>query len=253
MLLKRLSVYFCPLLIFLGLELMFFQIKIIPACLIFIFIILLIFLKFLIREKIFSLNFFYLSILPFLLIFLAIGWLFILNEDWLRHLIIFILVFILGLYLENIYLFFYYPAFYQIESLENFSAFLNLLIFFLLAINLNTLNVFLNFQIWLLSLILVAFLSLLILQSFWANKLKTKIRFIYLLILNIIILEIFWGLFFLPTNFYVNSLILTIFFYFSWGIFKSKLKEKLDKRSLQRYLIISIILLLLAIMTSSWI
>jgi uncharacterized membrane protein len=115
------------------------------------------------------------------------------------------------------------------------------------------LNVFLNFQIWLLSLILVAFLSLLILQSFWANKLKTKIRFIYLLILNIIILEIFWGLFFLPTNFYVNSLILTIFFYFSWGIFKSKLKEKLDKRSLQRYLIISIILLLLAIMTSSWI
>jgi len=253
MLIKRLLVYFCPFLIFLGLELIFYQIKLIPVCLIFIFLVLITCLKVLIKEKLFSLNFFYLSILPFLLIFLAIGWLFILNEIWLRQFIILILIFILGLYLENIFLFFYNSALYQIESLENFSTFLSLLIFFLLSINLNTLNVFLNFQLWLLSLILVAISTLLILQSFWANRLKGKMQFIYLLILNIIVLEIFWGLFFLPTNFYVNSLILTIFFYFCWGVFKAKLKDKLDKKSLQRYFIISTILLLLTILTSSWI
>ena len=252
MLYKKLVIFLCPLLIFGGLELLFYKSDLIYFSIVAIPIILLIFLKIIIKEKFFSLDFWGLATLPLLLLFSTIGLLFLLNSDLFSHLIMIIFALVLGLYLENIFQFYYLPAHYQPHSLENFSSFLGLLIFFLFTVDLNAFYVFLNIPIWVLSLILIFILTLILLQAFWINKIEGKLRFVYLFTIDIIILQFFWALSFLPANFYVSSIILTIFLYFIWGIIKQKLSEKMEKRIIWQYLIISIILLVFIIITSAW-
>lgn len=252
MIFKRLSVFICPFLILIGLELLFFDIRLIYVIPIILTLVLLLFLNILIKEKILSWDFFYLAVLPFLLLYSTILFLFLLGLTNIRHFVIIIFVLILGLYLENIFRFFHHQLNYHAFALENLSALLNLLIFFLIVVNLNALSVFLNLPIWLLLIILIVILALLILQSFWINKILVNLRYVYLLIIEIVILEFFWALAFLPTNFYVNGIILTIIFYFIWGIFKAKLNDKLSKKIFWRYLIISSVLLLIIVLTSRW-
>ncbi len=250
--LKRISVFFCPLLTFLGLELLFYNIKLIYILLIVVSIVLIVFLKFLIDGKFISQEFWWLAILPLLLFYDTVSFLFLIGSDFIRHIVIVIFVLILMLYLENIFLYFHRPIKYKPFSLENLSAFLIILVFFLTAINLNAFYIFLSLPLWLISLILLTITCLLLCQAFWINKIKNNFKFVYLIIINIIILELFWALAFLPTNFYVNGIILTILFYFIWGIFKIKLVSKLEKKNIWRYLIISSILLILVIITSPW-
>lgn len=253
MIAKRLLVLLGPLLIFLILELSFYNIKLLYFLPFIGLLILLAILKYLIKEPWLSKDYFYLSILPILLFICTISLLLLLGLTLLKHLAIILFVLLLALYLENIFLFYHRPLHYQSYSLENLAAIFNLIIFFLLAINLNAFSIFLSLPLWLLSLILIITISLLLLQSFWINKLKNKFCYIYLIIINIVILEFFWALTFLPTNFYVNSIILTIIFYLIWGILKAKLNEHLEKKIIWRYLFISSILLLIIIITSRWV
>jgi len=255
MIIKRLAVYLCAVLIIIGLELLlyFVDIRILLILYIGLALILLGFLKFFIKTKVFSKDFFYLSLLPLLLL-LSIGiFLLILGSDLLQHFVIGLGAFFLFLFLENLFLYYYQPVKYQPHSLENLSALLQIIVFFLLVINLVALNIFLNLPIWLLSIILLIGLSLILLQAFWIYKLANKMKYVYLFIINIIILEYFWALFFLPTNFFVSSIILTIIFYFIWGIFKAKINDKFSKKLFWRYLIISCFLLFCVIATNSWI
>jgi hypothetical protein len=249
---KKITVYLCPVLIFLGLESLFLKINLIYILLLICSLILILSLKVIIKERFFSRDFFWLSLLPLLLLFTTVGFLLLLNSGTLRHLAIVIFVIILGSYLENIFIFFYRPIEYQPYALENLSNLLIILIFFLLALNLNAFSVFLNLRLWQLSLILLALLSALIFQAYWANKFKSNFKLIYLLIINIVMLEAFWCLSFLPTNFYASSIILTILFYLIWGIIKAKLSDKLEKKILQRYLLISFILLVLVALSTPW-
>jgi hypothetical protein len=252
MILKRILVFLGPLLIAIILELSFYNLKLLYV-LPFIGILgLLLILKYLIKEKLFSQEYFYLSLLPFLLFICTISLLLLISFVFLKHLIIILFALLLILYLENIFLYYYQPLNYQLYALENLAAIFNLIIFFLLAIILNAFYTFLNLPLWLLSIILIIALSLLISQSFWINKLKNEFCYVYLLIIDIIILEFFWALTFLPTNFYVSSIILTIIFYLIWGILKAKLNEQLAKPIIWRYLLISTILLLIIIITSQW-
>jgi hypothetical protein len=249
---KRLTVFLCPLLIFISLELIFINLKHIYYLLAAITLFLIFIFKYLIKERFFSRDFWYLVILPLLLFYATVAFLLLLNSDFSKHVIIALFSLILGVYLENIFLFFYYPLKYIPNSQENLAVFISLLIFFLLAIDLNSFNIFLNLPLWLLSLILILVVSILILQAFWSNKIKTELRFIYLMVINIIILEVFWALTFLPANFYISSIILTILFYLIWGVFKAQLIQQLEKKLIRRYLIITLILLILVIFTSNW-
>ncbi|MCX6745872.1 MAG: hypothetical protein NTX00_02510 [Candidatus Parcubacteria bacterium] len=253
MLFKKLLVYICPLLTIIGLELLVNYLSLIYFLIVLIFIFLIIVLKYLIPEKFLSRDFWYLAILPLLLFLTTTAFLLLLSSNSVRNLIIFIFALFFGIYLENIFLFFYRPTLYQSNSQENISVLFCLLIFFLLAIDLNSFNVFLNIPIWILSLILTLIVTILVLQIFWSNKIKSNFKFLYLIIFDIVILEVFWVLAFLPTNFYVVSIIITIIFYLLWGIFKAQLTDKLNQKLVWRYLIISGILLFFIIITSNWI
>jgi hypothetical protein len=253
MLFRRLLTAICPILLFIALELAFYRIQLIYFLAPFSLIILIATLRVLNKGKFFSREFWEFFILPFLFFIALTSVLFIVSSDFLRHALILAFALILFLYLENVFLFFWQPMQYQPFSFENFSTFLNLLIFFLMAINLNAFNIFLNAPFWLTSLTLIAISSLLVLQSFWASKIKNKFRIIYLLILNLIILEFFWCINFLPANFYVNSAILAMLYYFVWEIFRARLSGRLEVKFIWRYALLVFMLICLVVLTSRWI
>ena len=122
--LKRISVFLCPLLAFLGLELLFYNIRLTYFLLIVVSAFLVSFFKFLINEKFFSQEFLWLVILPLLFFYATASFLFLIGTNFLRHLVIIIFVLILMIYLENVFLFFHRRLKYQPFSLENLSAFL---------------------------------------------------------------------------------------------------------------------------------
>ncbi|MCX6743467.1 MAG: hypothetical protein NT116_04490 [Candidatus Parcubacteria bacterium] len=255
MLFKRFSVIICPFLIFLGLELLFYtgqNLSLIVLILSSLFILWFLILKYLIKEKIISLGFWGLAILPLLLYLSTACYLMILGWGFYRHIVIILLAVILAAYLESIFLYFYYQQGYHKDSLDNSSVFLNILIFFLMILNLNAINIFLNLPFWLLSLILIAVLSLILGQYFWVTKQRGNLRLVYILIINLLILEFFWALSFLPSNLYVHSIILTIIYYFIYTAMKMRLADIFDKKLFWRYLMISAILLLIVIFTSRW-
>lgn len=255
MLFKRFSVLLTPILILLGLELLFYfqqNIKMIVIIWLLLLVLLVLTLKFLIKERFYQPQFWTLSLLPILLFICSSSYLLVLGWGLMRHLVIVLLAMILAAYLENLFMFYYYPQGYKKDSLENLSVFFNILIFFLLILNLNAVNIFLNPPFWTLSLILVAVLSLLLWQYFRIIKLSSNLRTVYLLVVNLLVLEFFWAMSFLPSNLYVHSIILTIIYYFIFNSLRMKLTESFDKKSFWRYLIISLILLIIIIITSRW-
>jgi len=141
---------------------------------------------------------------------------------------------------------------YQPFSFENLSAFFNLIIFVLTVIDLTAFNVFLNLPIWLLSLLFLLMLTVLLDQALWVNKINNNLKYIYLLIVDLIILEVYWAMSFLPSNFYANSIIISLVFYLTWGIFKAKLTDRLTKKILLSYVAISLTLLFIIVITSHW-
>jgi hypothetical protein len=216
-------------------------------------VVLLISLALLIKEKIRSKNFFSLAVLPVLFYFLVTNYILTLGFGVLRHIVIIFFALILYAFLENLFLFYFHRAAYQVNSLENSSLFLNIIIFFLLVLNLNALSVLLNPPLWLLSLCLILIMFIILWQLFWVFKIKDKLKVLYLLVIILIMLEFFWALSFLPSNFYVLSIISTIIYYFMLGIIRAKMAGELDKKIFLRYAIISGILILMILITSHWI
>lgn len=253
---KRLLTILSPLIIAVGLELLFFinldawRVSILLAAL---FLVLFFSLKMLIAEKISSRNFWSLAVLPLFFYLLTANYILILSNGYFRHIVVILFLITLYFYLENLFLFYFQRAYYQINSLENAGLFLNILLFFLLAVDLNALSVLLNPPLWLLSLCLIVILFIILSQLFWILKINDKLKYAYILILTLLMLEFFWALSFLPSNFYALAIILTIIYYFSFGIIRSKLANELSRQILIRYLTISLILILIIIFSSHWI
>jgi len=249
---KRIAVIFFPLLLLIGLELLFLKIELVYILFVVCLLILLLSLKLLIKEKVLSKIFFYLSVLPLLLYIFTYSFLLFVSSVNIRHLVIISFCLLMVIYLENLFLYYFYQKYYKPNSLENISALFNLLIFFLVIISLNAFYIFINLPIWMLSLVLIIVMILMIYQAYWINKIKSNYKLIYLIAIIILILEFFWSIAFLPANFYLNSIILTILYYCIWGLLKGKLSDRFEKKMVWRYSVISLILIAVVIFTSRW-
>jgi hypothetical protein len=256
MVFRRFLSIISPIVIALGFELFFYvnlNVKALVFLVIFLLAILLTSLKLLIAERVRSRNFWALAVLPILLYLLTCDYILMLGFGALRYAIIILFAFVLYAYLENLFLFYYNRAAYQVNSLENIAIFYNILLFFVLALDLNASGILLNPPLWLLSLVLVFVAFLMLSQLWWILKIKNKLKLLYLIIAVIIILEFFWALSFLPSNFYVLAIFLAIIYYFMMIVFKSKMLGELDKKLFLRYTLISGLLILITLITSHWI
>ncbi len=176
----------------------------------------------------------------------------LLPNNLFKHIFILIIAFLFYLILENIFNFLHRPNIYQTNSIETFFNHLNLLILFFLSSSFYNLIFFLNVPFWLLSIFFFLIIVFLGFYFFWANKILNNENILYILIITIILAEFFWVVSFLPTNFYVNSLILTLIYYLMVVLSKYYILKILNKRVIRQYLIIAGAALLLTLITAQW-
>lgn len=145
---------------------------------------------------------------------------------------------------------------FSLESREEEKNIINYLCFatsFLFYSSLFALRVFLYLKIiWLLLLVFPISL-LLIAEVFWANGLGIKKNIVTICIILLIILELFWGNTYLPTNFFVNGIFLSIAYYIIVNLSRHQILNTLSRKILARYLTVGTLMIIIVFTTAQWI
>ncbi len=190
---------------------------------------------------------------PLLLVFSSLFFLILLSSVWLRHVSVILVSFLLFLFLEDIFYYFFRVKKYQVYSLENISSYVNLVSFFFFASSMYGLVIFLKLDVWILSLGVALAVFLLAYQTMRINGLSWRSSWLYLLIIVLVCVEIFWTIGFWPTSFYINGLFLSLVFYLILNLTRYQILNKLERKIVARYLIISLVVVLITLGTARWV
>jgi hypothetical protein len=191
-------------------------------------------------------------IAPFFLLTGGLFFILFLENQIFKHFLVILLAVLLGLFLENIFIYIYRHDKYQVNSLENISSYLNLISTLFFCSGFFGLLTFLNISVWLLILLILLVIVSLSYQTIWINKIISGKSWLYILIICLISCELAWTLFFLPISFYVSGAVLSIAYYLVLGISRFYLLGNLDAKIVKRHLIISLIVLILILGTARW-
>jgi len=189
---------------------------------------------------------------PLLLVLSTILFLIFFNDLLLYRIVAGLSSFATFLFLENVFLYLYYPHKYILSSLENVSAYLNILIAFFLYSGYFGLNVSLHLEsIWLF-ITLVSLNALLLLQTLFINKLKFKNTWLALLLGVLIFTELLWVSQFLSFSFLVKGALLALVYYTISGLFRYFFLESLTKKIIYRHLMVILIAGSVLLFTAQW-
>ncbi|HUT22101.1 MAG TPA: hypothetical protein VMX18_01680 [Candidatus Bipolaricaulota bacterium] len=194
-----------------------------------------------------------LVISPLIYVISSISFSLFLNKGWTLHLFAVFSGIVLFLYLGRILDFKFYPARYQPYSLENFSWYLNILTVFLFCSFVYAMVVFLKINSLFLALTVLLVSCLLTYQLFWVNKIKFSDGRIFVFSISFILVELFGALYYLPTSYFVNGLVMTIAFYLMTGLARFFLLGSLDKKRIINFVIISAVCFAVILLTAQWI
>jgi len=188
-------------------------------------------------------------------VFLAIGtflFLLFLESWWLPQIIALFTSIMIGIYLENIYLRRYNPEKYQEYSLANISSFMNLFLFYEISAALFGFIVFLRFEVWAASLIIIAIAFFITHQNLWIVSPDFTKNWLYIIIVPFVAGELFWVMNFLPSSIYVNAFILAVMYYIVMGLAKNQVLRIINRRIFFRYAYIGGISLVVVLATAKW-
>lgn len=192
------------------------------------------------------------GITPFLFLVGIILFLTYQEGSLIKHFMVILAGFGLAVFFENLYTFAFYPQKYQSNSLENIFGYLNIINIFLFYTSFNAFIVLLSYPVWVLILISLVINSIIFHQIFWINNITTKYFSIFVLVFNLILVEIFWSLQFLPTNIYLNGLAITVTYYLYLNLVKASVLNILTQKLVIRYLVVGLVTLALVLITAPW-
>ncbi|MFZ4648056.1 MAG: hypothetical protein ACOYMB_00270 [Patescibacteria group bacterium] len=154
-------------------------------------------------------------------------------------------------YLKNIY---YLLASSEIkeEQLKNISFFGGVAVIFFSASAAYGLRVFLGYPIIPILLGLLVFLSAAWYQIFIFSNLSIKKNLDFFLIALLILSQFATVLFFLPFNYQLLGMIMTITFYFVVGVGRFYLQGEIPEKRLRYYLLFSTLAVFLLVLTARW-
>jgi hypothetical protein len=135
---------------------------------------------------------------------------------------------------------------------ENLAPYGNFLSFFFFAAAAYGLQSFLDAPVWLLIIIMLFLMGTMVYQAFWAAGIETKGRFIYLLIICLILAETGWAISFLPVDFNVAGLVLAVCYYMIVGPVRFYLTGRLNKKIIKLYLSFGFASIVLVLLTARW-
>lgn len=172
--------------------------------------------------------------------------------DGLRLIIGAITVFLIWIFLENVFNYLYLPRAYHVNALEYTSLVINVVSGYFFTAALFAFRLFLSLSLyWLLPLIFLVALGL-VWTTFWACKAETKTIRLYALSGGILATELFTALVFLPSGYFFNAAIVSLFLYLFLGLNRAAFSKKLSKIVFRRYLASVVVLVIIIVLTARW-
>jgi hypothetical protein len=194
-----------------------------------------------------------LMILPFVFYVGIIGISLLIPSAWFVQFLFFVNVVFQYFYFRTVYSYMFKPKKYRFGTLENLSSYGNFLAFYFITSTIFGLQVFVNFDVWILIIILVFFTALIVYQVLWANKIDKKRSAQYILIASLILAEITWAASFLTLSFYILGLLVAICYYILIGLTRFYLLNKLNFKVIRYYIIFGFGSIIIVLLTAKWI
>lgn len=188
-------------------------------------------------------------------LFLFWGWIFLtifFEVVWIKQLFLLLVMIFIFVLFYNIFLFLHQPLSYKVYSLENISNYLNLFIVWLWFSSFFGLVIFLGLPSGAFVFPVIILGALIYSQNLWINKINLKDNWLFLVIAALLLAEMFLAVSFLPTDFYVNGLILAVAYYLLAGFSRDFILKKLDRAVIIKNLSFSIIILAAVLTTAKW-
>jgi hypothetical protein len=155
-------------------------------------------------------------------------------------------------YFRNLYYYWRYNAPEREDKLDNLLVSGGFLTIFASAASFYSLPAFLSLPTIFLLGIYCPMILLLFGQFLPIRKIAWSSAWPLMLINTLTLLELAWGLTFLPFNFNILAFLLAIFYYFLLTVWRLAWRQALNRHSLQFPIIFSLVLIVILFLTSSW-
>lgn len=169
---------------------------------------------------------------------------------WFRRVVAVMFALLLLVALEDLYLAFHEPQKHQAYAPVNIASYLAMVTYFLYAAGLLWLMVFFAFPLWLAALVLSGIALLMTYQALWALGMAVERGWPYLVAIPVVTIELLWAVSFLPTSVYVGALVLAAGYYVATGCSRNQWLGTLNRRVVLRYVVTSVVSLLVVLMTA---
>jgi len=188
------------------------------------------------------------------LLFTVIGLLFLsfLKASFVRQIALLAYAIAVWVYLEIIFLRFNFRPKYQIHALENIFTHLELVTVFLAATSFFAVSVFLGIQIWMVTVGFAVMVMLFSYQVVWTSDANFVAAWPYAAVVVLTMTEIFFAVGYLPTSVYVGGMIVGTSYYLITGLTRNWLLGNREWRVVQRYVYISVAVVIATLTTARW-
>lgn len=160
--------------------------------------------------------------------------------------------FLQSMYLLNMYYYFYRRESYQERSLWHTTSTMNTVTFFFVSSTVFALAYFLGVPV-LYSLVPYFFFVFgLSVQMMYIHELSFKEYIRFPVTISATVCSVILSLAWLPSTYYINAVLATVYFYSVSNIGISALRKELTTRDIRNYFIVSLIVVVLVIGTAQW-
>lgn len=154
--------------------------------------------------------------------------------------------------LEQVFAFTYRTASYQAFALENIVSYLNLASVFLIVSGLFGLRFFIGYPLWLVLSVSTIVLFLTSYHTLAMAKIDRATRRSFSVLLAVLGGELLVSLSLLPSNHWVNGLIVATYYYVAVNLTHFHLRGALDRDHLRRYVLLGLLVVSLTVLTAPW-
>jgi hypothetical protein len=156
-------------------------------------------------------------------------------------------------YIRSIFYYFHKPSLYRSFTIENISSYGNLIMFFLFSSLIYGLQSLIDTPTWILIIAIGAYSALVVYQLFWAYKIESSSKTLFIIICCLAIVEFAWTIAYLPVKYMIAGMILSLCYYVTLGLVRHYLIDKLDSKTVKLYLGFAAACLAIILLTSQWI
>jgi len=192
-------------------------------------------------------------ILPILLLISSIAYTSILSSHNTIQIIFILDAIFIYYYLKYLYYYLIMPVLYEEYIFNNIFTYGIFLTFFYTASAIYAFQSFLYLPIWPLIFVIFFITALIFYQILAIDKIALNKGIIYILISCLVLVELAWSIFYLPFNYNISGLALTVCYYVLVRLLRLFFINSLNKRIVRLYAIFGLIIIFLIIATARWI